>query len=103
MFFFHLLLIFRGTNLFLEGDKEYGVSRGVDFRGIMNVVNFDCPESPQSYVHRVGRTARAGKEGLAITLVGDSDWEKWEAIQADQEKKVCCVDDKYSNQPQQRQ
>jgi ATP-dependent RNA helicase DDX56/DBP9 len=36
-------------------DDEYGVSRGVDFQGIKNVLNFDFPQTPQSYIHRVGR------------------------------------------------
>lgn len=64
------------------------MARGIDFKGISNVINFDCPETPQSYVHRVGRTARAGREGLAITLVSETDSEKFKAIKADQEKKV---------------
>ena len=38
-----------------QQDAEYGVSRGVDFREVKNVVNFDFPTSSQSYVHRVGR------------------------------------------------
>lgn len=36
-------------------DGEYGVSRGIDFHGVCNVVNFDFPPTPESYVHRVGR------------------------------------------------
>jgi len=36
-------------------DKEYGVSRGVDFQNVSNVINFDFPKSVDSYVHRVGR------------------------------------------------
>ncbi|MFZ3102804.1 MAG: DEAD/DEAH box helicase [Desulfitobacteriaceae bacterium] len=44
-------------------------ARGLDISGVTHVYNFDIPQDPESYVHRVGRTARAGKTGLAITLV----------------------------------
>lgn len=50
-------------------DKEYGVSRGVDFRNVACVLNFDLPTTAKSYVHRVGRTARAGKAGMALSFV----------------------------------
>lgn len=43
-------------------------ARGIDVRGIERVVNFDCPETPETFVHRIGRTARAGNTGCAITL-----------------------------------
>ncbi|GMM42743.1 ATP-dependent RNA helicase DBP9 [Hanseniaspora uvarum] len=50
-------------------DKEYGVSRGVDFQNVSCVLNFDLPTTAKSYVHRVGRTARSGKSGTAISFV----------------------------------
>lgn len=50
-------------------DKEYGVSRGVDFRNVACVLNFDLPTTSRAYVHRVGRTARAGKAGMALSFV----------------------------------
>lgn len=50
-------------------DKEYGVSRGVDFKNVACVLNFDLPLTAKSYVHRVGRTARAGKAGISISFV----------------------------------
>ncbi|MEP6472593.1 MAG: DEAD/DEAH box helicase [Gemmatimonadota bacterium] len=43
-------------------------ARGLDIEQISHVVNFDVPESPQTYVHRIGRTGRAGREGVAITF-----------------------------------
>lgn len=48
-------------------------ARGLDFLDIDYVVNFDLPEDPATYVHRVGRTARAGREGTALSLVGFED------------------------------
>lgn len=50
-------------------DRSYGVSRGVDFVNVACVVNFDLPTTPSAYVHRVGRTARAGQTGLALSFV----------------------------------
>ena len=49
-------------------------ARGLDIRGIRHVVNFDVPDDPRVYVHRVGRTARAEEEGDAITLMSPNDW-----------------------------
>jgi len=63
-----------------KNDKEYGVSRGVDFRNVSNVINFDFPYTTKNYVHRVGRTARAGNVGTAISLIIDSDKELLEKV-----------------------
>ncbi|KAI0530315.1 ATP-dependent RNA helicase DBP9 [Xylaria digitata] len=54
-------------------DKDYGVSRGIDFRNVAIVVNFDCPSTTRSYAHRIGRTARAGQTGTSLTMVVPSD------------------------------
>ena len=45
------------------------VARGIDVEEISHVVNYDVPESPDDYIHRIGRTARAGAEGTAVTLL----------------------------------
>src|SRR5262249_21940735 len=45
-------------------------ARGIDVDGISHVVNFDLPNVPETYVHRIGRTARAGADGVAISLCG---------------------------------
>ncbi|KAF8242432.1 DEAD-domain-containing protein, partial [Wilcoxina mikolae CBS 423.85] len=50
-------------------DKEYGVSRGIDFQNVACVLNFDLPTTSKSYTHRIGRTARAGKSGMAMSFV----------------------------------
>lgn len=50
-------------------DKEFGVSRGIDFKNVACVVNFDLPTSSKSYTHRIGRTARAGQTGMALSFV----------------------------------
>ncbi len=48
-------------------------ARGIDVKGIALVVNYDLPNEPEAYVHRIGRTARAGAEGLAISLCDDTE------------------------------
>ncbi|XP_029941161.1 putative ATP-dependent RNA helicase DDX56 isoform X1 [Salarias fasciatus] len=54
-------------------DKEYGVSRGVDFHNVSNVINFDFPSTVESYIHRVGRTARANNPGTALSFIAHSE------------------------------
>ncbi|KAF8349825.1 P-loop containing nucleoside triphosphate hydrolase protein [Amanita rubescens] len=49
------------------------MARGMDFKGVREVINYDFPTSIQSYVHRIGRTGRAGREGKAITYFTDED------------------------------
>ncbi|KAJ6569670.1 P-loop containing nucleoside triphosphate hydrolase protein [Mycena capillaripes] len=49
------------------------MARGMDFKGIREVINYDFPTSVQSYVHRIGRTGRAGREGKAVTYFTDDD------------------------------
>ncbi|KAI9723284.1 MAG: ATP-dependent DNA/RNA helicase [Candelaria pacifica] len=53
----------------MKSDKEYGISRGIDFKNVACVLNFDLPTTSKSYTHRIGRTARAGKTGMALSFV----------------------------------
>ena len=48
-------------------------ARGIDVTGISHVINFDLPVEPESYVHRIGRTARAGADGIAISFCDASE------------------------------
>jgi len=56
-------------------------SRGLDIEGLPQVINFDVPHSPEDYVHRIGRTGRAGLTGEAISLVAPEDMESLAAIE----------------------
>ena len=49
------------------------LSRGIDFKNVKTVINYDCPYKPVNYIHRIGRTGRAGKQGRAITFIIDND------------------------------
>ncbi len=55
-------------------------ARGLDIPDVSHVINYDVPEDAETYVHRVGRTARAGKSGVAVTLVGESDIESFQGV-----------------------
>ena len=67
------------------------VSRGIDIDELSHVVNFDIPNEAADYVHRIGRTARAGKDGAGISFISPDDQIKWTFIEKLIEKDV----DKY--------
>ncbi len=56
-------------------------ARGIDVDGVTHVVNFELPDVPETYVHRIGRTARAGAEGIAVSLCDDSEKHLLRAIE----------------------
>jgi len=66
---------------FTKKDREFGVARGVDFKGVKAVFNFDLPETAENYVHRIGRTARGGATGIAITFVTPDEWDLMDTIE----------------------
>ena len=55
-------------------------ARGLDIKGVSHVYNYDAPKSIEEYTHRIGRTARAGKEGKVINLVSNRDYENFQKI-----------------------
>ncbi|ELU13728.1 hypothetical protein CAPTEDRAFT_150704 [Capitella teleta] len=63
-------------------DKESGISRGIDFQYVSNVINFDLPLDADSYIHRVGRTARGDNEGTALSFIAVKDQERQMEIEA---------------------
>ncbi|MGD9949094.1 MAG: DEAD/DEAH box helicase [Desulfobulbus sp.] len=72
---------------FKEGNLPFLIatdvaSRGLHIEGVSHVVNYDLPEDPEDYVHRIGRTARAGAEGKAISLADEQGALNLEAIEA---------------------
>ncbi|MFA0085327.1 DEAD/DEAH box helicase [Vibrio sp. 10N.261.51.F12] len=57
-------------------------SRGIDINTVTHVINFDMPKHTEEYVHRVGRTGRAGNKGDAISLVGPKDWDSLKRVES---------------------
>src|SRR3989304_6146541 len=52
-------------------------ARGLDIKGISHIYNYDIPKTSKDYIHRIGRTARAGKEGIAINILSDRDYDNF--------------------------
>jgi superfamily II DNA/RNA helicase len=77
---------FRALKCFKDGDVNILVatdvaSRGLDIGNIEHVINYDLPSNPEDFLHRVGRTARNGKDGDALTLVLPADFHEYKRIQ----------------------
>jgi ATP-dependent RNA helicase RhlE len=58
------------------------VSRGIDVAEVTHVINFDLPAVPENYIHRIGRTGRADKQGIAISFITQKEQEAREAIES---------------------
>ncbi len=58
-------------------------ARGIDVTDVTHVINYQCPEDSKTYVHRIGRTGRAGKTGVAVTLVDWDELHRWKTISDD--------------------
>jgi ATP-dependent RNA helicase RhlE len=56
------------------------ISRGLDIHEVTHVINIDVPDEPENYIHRIGRTGRADKEGHALTLISPFEEKQWAAI-----------------------
>ena len=57
-------------------------ARGLDIRNVALVINYDLPKFPEEYIHRIGRTGRAGKKGIAASIISKKDWTSFETIKA---------------------
>ncbi|MBF6469544.1 DEAD/DEAH box helicase [Nocardia beijingensis] len=55
-------------------------ARGIDIDDVTHVINYQCPEDEKTYVHRIGRTGRAGRTGVAVTLIDWDELNRWSAI-----------------------
>jgi len=64
------------------------VARGIDVSEVSHVINFDCPDEPENYIHRIGRTGRADQSGRAITFITPTDEENFLAIEVLMETEV---------------
>ncbi|MGB3699388.1 MAG: DEAD/DEAH box helicase, partial [Gordonia sp. (in: high G+C Gram-positive bacteria)] len=75
----------KSLNRFREGKIDVLVAtdvaaRGIDVDDVTHVINYQCPDDEKTYVHRIGRTGRAGRTGVAITFVDWDELHRWELI-----------------------
>ncbi|MFH5232188.1 DEAD/DEAH box helicase [Antrihabitans spumae] len=75
----------KALNAFRKGKIDVLVAtdvaaRGIDIDDVTHVINYQCPEDEKTYVHRIGRTGRAGRTGIAVTLVDWDDMPRWQLI-----------------------
>ena len=75
-----ILNLFRAKNVNILIATDVA-ARGIDVNNLTHVVNYSLPQSPESYVHRIGRTGRAGKKGLAVTIITPSERNKLRFIE----------------------
>nr|MEE4268430.1 DEAD/DEAH box helicase [Candidatus Krumholzibacteria bacterium] len=75
------------------------VARGIDVEGISHVINYDLPKDAENYVHRIGRTARAGKAGIAVSLCGVEDVSSLRGVQRMVKEPLSVQDDHQWHSP----
>ena len=75
----------KGINILICTDVA---ARGLDIKGISHVYNYDLPKITSDYIHRIGRTARAGKEGIAISILASRDYENFSNLQNREKVKI---------------
>ncbi len=63
-------------------------ARGLDIKEVSHVYNYDLPKTSEEYIHRIGRTARAGKDGIAINILSNRDYENFSNILKDESLKI---------------
>lgn len=74
-------------------------ARGIDIEGITHVINYQCPEDEKTYVHRIGRTARAGADGIAVTFVDWDELARWKMINQTLDLGLAEPEETYSSSP----
>ncbi|MEB3022645.1 DEAD/DEAH box helicase [[Mycobacterium] crassicus] len=94
----------KALKAFRTGDIDVLVAtdvaaRGIDIDDVTHVINYQCPDDEKTYVHRIGRTGRAGKTGVAVTLVDWDELARWTLI--DKALNLSCPDpsETYSSSP----
>ena len=88
---------FNTVNQFQNGTYRFIIAtdiiaRGLDISEVTHVINFDMPEVPENYIHRIGRTGRADKKGIAITLITERDKENRVKIEGLMKYKIPTID-----------
>jgi len=58
-------------------------ARGLDIKNVSHIINYDCPKTSKEYIHRIGRTARAGKEGKVLSLIAEPDYDNFRNVLGD--------------------
>jgi ATP-dependent RNA helicase RhlE len=87
----------RSVKMFTEGDVRVLIatdliSRGVDVEGVTHVINFNLPQTPETYIHRIGRTGRAEKEGIAISFINEYEEKYQKEIEQLMEQKIDMIE-----------
>jgi ATP-dependent RNA helicase RhlE len=74
-------------------------ARGLDVPSISHVINFDLPSDPDQYVHRIGRTARAGRSGIALSFCAGEEHDHLRGIEQSTRDRLLVVDHQFANRP----